>query len=301
MSKNSSSDRRISLVSLAVAPVEAGCDDLRAAFVDDSGSGRSDFLVRTAHNSLAVRMEFLNDDAVKWHDAGGVRRTLTAILVDAGTGVAIGSSEFRLSMKRGQAVAEVCVAIAADLCGLATGAACRVIVRDGSTGMAIGEKRLRFFRLRKCGYAPDELFAVREAYLGEGYSGLSYISIPADYSGHFCVRFCLTQRGQDQLDTYPELEITAYYSDGRRQTRFCRADDDCHFGVYAEVPFVPLIRGVTYLEIRCLGVPFGGFAFSTDCVFIEGRWTGSDMRLLGEYCYDDAVDLFNDKAAASFD
>lgn len=277
MNKKNPGTIYLSNLQMAMLEPEYGhsvCTDADPEFGD-----RNDFLVTSHHSFIAVRMALLNDRIAAGEPDTEVKTELTVSLTDLTARKRLQSTTVPVWMKPGQEGHDFFCAIPFDYFTIDTGHSFRIEVREKSRRRLIGKKAVRFFHHYNCGYAPGELYRIRRASLYNPDLDVNYRSITADTTGRFVWRFvmkCATESvGPADL---PELEIVAHY-DGDLTATFLRIPESDGDLRIVEVPAMlgESHRGVTYVEIRCLGKAFGGQIVETGGADIVGSWSGADV------------------------
>lgn len=285
----------ISLPEIKIAPIESsdGESDVSAVINFDN---RSDFFLSTKHCALAVCMEFYNERMFCEQTTDiEIRRQITIMMVDACNDNIIGNRTITVCLTKGQTVREEEVYIRFNPTKINTEHRYKVTVRDEISREVLGEKTFRFYQQLHCCYAPSELFEVIEASLFDYSCNHSYRSIARETTGTFAIRFYINPRVDEPFSDFPEVEIRAYFQHGGMEQWYTNVRHD-YTDIFAEIPFCPHAkqRGITYVEIRCLGEPFGGMVLDTDGDIVHGSWEGFDTLPLYEYSYYDAAQRFFD-------
>ncbi len=282
----------------AESNVTKSCPDIK--LFDD----RHDFLMGPDQSAIAVLMTFINERCLTSDRPRGIRRPVSITLLDVTECCVIKSTVIKVNISKDDIIGIYRADLPFAYADINSDHTYKVLVRDESSKIILGESIFHMFDEKRCGKV-DKWFAVESGGISPEYTNYLYRSLEATEMTYHKVRFNVWAQFREDPLIMPELEIRAYFPNGKIETRFCSL---ICAGVsmreyYVEMPFFIAFdneKGVCYAELLCMNRAIAGFVFSTAGMTDEGCWCGTGLECLEEYSLDAATErlrtsLFDEK------
>lgn len=264
------------------------------SYPDIEFDNRHDFLMGSNQSAIAVQITFTNERSLMDRPRG-IRRPVSITLLDVTESCVMKSTVIKVNISQDDILGFYRADLPFAYVDINTDHTYKVLVRDESSKIILGESIFHMFDEMRCGEDVDKWFAVESGGISPEYTNRLYRSLEATEMTYHKVRFNVCAQFKEDPLIMPELEIRIYYPDGKVETRFCPL---ICAGVYmreyyVEMPFFVGFdndKGVCYAELLCMNRAIAGFVFSTTGITDEGCWCETGLECLEEYSLDAATE-----------
>lgn len=257
---------------------------------------RRDFVIGPDLAGFAIRLEFINDRA-GWRPARGVRRRISATLIDAVSRCVIATQLARVVMKGGDEMVAIHVDFPASDVAFRAGNTYKLLVRDEMASETLDELFIRTYDETAFGDHPSRWYDVRSGSIRPVGGTHPFKTLIMADDEFYLLRFDMTCRKRSPLPMImPELEIRIHYPDGTTDVRFaeparCGGGSD-RFYIEEPVSRTSYQEGTFYAEVLCMEYPVAGMAFSSCECEEEGEWSGDDIEPVSCGTLEEAIERF---------
>ena len=256
---------------------------------------RTDLIIGGDFTGVGVMVHVINERHIADCQASGIRRSLSALLIDECTGTVVGSTEIKVNIPSGQLSGFFNGRIALPPDAIDPDYGYKVIIREKSSGAILRERRIRFFDMAVIGDDSSRWYKVIYGSIMDRIDE-SYRSFENQMFECYRVRFKVSPSVVSDISRLPQPEIRIVYPDGEIENRFCTpvCDDYDPDEYYVEMPFMMFGKrvGVCYAELVVSDNAVAGFVFSTNGPTLEGLWTGNELEPIDEYSTTSITDRF---------
>lgn len=254
---------------------------------------RNDFLTSEEQNTIALAMEFTNEKLLsKPQSQTGMRRSVSVSILDESSEKIIARHYVNVCFSQGRLTRRYTMNIPVERNHTDYIHRLRIIIRDERSKEILGKRTINLWDVNDFGQNPALIYRTTSGFLSFTDTDhiVPYLSVDAKEFETHTVRFSIEPLFDKLYGKMPELEIKLHYPDGSTESSVCRPQQDRYdfnrseSQWHAETRFIlqPQRMGVTYAELRCMGIPISGFLFSTIGPEYFGEW---DFEML-DYCTD---------------
>ncbi|WP_297068236.1 AAA family ATPase [uncultured Duncaniella sp.] len=254
---------------------------------------RNDFLTSEGQNTIALAMEFTNEKLLsKPQSQTGMRRSVSVSIFDESSEKIIARHCLNVCFSQGRLTRRYTMDIPVERNHTDYIHRLRIIIRDEGSKEIIGKRTINLWNVNDFGQNPASIYQATSGFLSLTDTDhiVPYLSVDAKEFETHTVRFSIEPLFDKLYGQMPELEIKLHYPDGSTESSVCRPQQDRYdfnrseSQWHAETRFIlqPQRMGVTYAELRCMGIPISGFLFSTIGPEYFGEW---EFEML-DYCTD---------------
>lgn len=263
--------------------------------------GRRHFVLTPRQQSMAALLTLTNARRLHSTHAPGLRRTITASLIDTTDNEVIHTRTKQVYLPKGKTSDTYCMIFPFSFDKINPDHGYMVRVTENKHHQLLGEERFRLFDPTRCGEHPHAWYKAVKGGISHAAGDQLYTAIDTNENEYYKVQFVFEPDFKEMPRILPEVEVRIYFPDGSMEAHFCTPEKTSYeFDEYcASMPFFMNRdrRGVCYAEVICMDYGFAGFTFST-CM--RGEYGGRDhgqLRVLDVYSLDAATERFGREQA----